>query len=180
MDKLQHQVHQWAFERSIIEGSTLADQAAKMLSEYGELCDAVAKGDNHKITDSIGDIAVCLTVLEGVYYQGQGTPVEFTKPKNNAADLAEFVERNLNDGGNAKYAMLSQLGYPLLALFRMCSFNGKPNADSFQSTLVSAWSELQAISNHLGHPLYVCLSIAYEEIKDHKGQLVNGVFIKEV
>ena len=38
---------------------------------------------------------------------------------------------------------------------------------------------LIGLSMQLGFSVEECLSIAYNEIKDRKGKLVNGVFIKE-
>lgn len=38
---------------------------------------------------------------------------------------------------------------------------------------------LICISEQLGFDFEDCLMLAYEEIKDRKGKLVNGVFVKE-
>jgi len=35
------------------------------------------------------------------------------------------------------------------------------------------------IATRNNHTLQECLSVAYDDIKDRKGQMVNGVFIKE-
>lgn len=53
----------WAYERNIIKGSSPKDQTLKMVSEVGELADAINKGDKIKIKDGIGDILVCLINL---------------------------------------------------------------------------------------------------------------------
>jgi NTP pyrophosphatase (non-canonical NTP hydrolase) len=54
-------VIRWAEERNLIEGSTPAAQALKLVSEVGELCDNIAKGRDTK--DDLGDILVVLTIL---------------------------------------------------------------------------------------------------------------------
>lgn len=38
---------------------------------------------------------------------------------------------------------------------------------------------LICISQQLGHDFTECLEIAYNDIKDRKGKLINGVFVKE-
>lgn len=53
----------WAYERNIIKGSSSKDQTLKLVSEVGELADAINKGDEIKIKDGIGDILVCLINL---------------------------------------------------------------------------------------------------------------------
>lgn len=50
----------WSKDRLIIPNSTPQAQTLKAVSEIGELCDAIAKGNDSEIVDAIGDICVCL------------------------------------------------------------------------------------------------------------------------
>src|SRR5690625_380116 len=52
-------VKRWTRERGINENSTARMQTYKGISEYGELVDAIAKGDIDGIKDGIGDVCVC-------------------------------------------------------------------------------------------------------------------------
>jgi NTP pyrophosphatase (non-canonical NTP hydrolase) len=94
-NSLSLRVIQWACERNLIEGSTPEAQTLKLGSEFGELCDNIAKGRDAR--DDIGDMLVVITIL----------------------------------------------------------------------------------CEQLGTSPEECLSIAYEDIKDRKGMMVNGVFVKE-
>lgn len=88
---------QWHYDRNLIEGATDKDQMLKLVEEFGELANAIAKNDLVELKDAIGDINVV---------------------------LINIAERN-------------------------------------------------------GFKLEECLDAAYDEIKDRKGRMVNGVFVKE-
>ena len=53
-------VEGWATERGIYQHGTEAGQWLKALSEFGELCDGIAKARKGEVMDAIGDIAVCI------------------------------------------------------------------------------------------------------------------------
>lgn len=90
-------ISQWAEERNIIKGSTPQSQTLKLGSEFGELCDNIAKGRYEASMDDIGDMFVVITIL----------------------------------------------------------------------------------CEQLGFKLSDCVELAYNEIKDRKGRMENGVFVKE-
>lgn len=57
----------WGHKTGIIKHASAKDQALKLVSEVGELCDAILKGTNeHKIKDGIGDSHVVLIMLAGI------------------------------------------------------------------------------------------------------------------
>lgn len=60
---LEHAVIEWAKDRQIIGKASSSTQALKTVSEVGELCDAIIKGDKPAQVDSIGDVMVCLIIL---------------------------------------------------------------------------------------------------------------------
>lgn len=62
-DELIVLVERWAAERQIIAHSTPQAQALKLMSEVGELADAIAKDDELGVIDAIGDCTVVLTIL---------------------------------------------------------------------------------------------------------------------
>lgn len=63
MQELIHQVIQWANDRNLIKGSNPDQQGLKLMSEYGELCESIAKGNHDGIKDGIGDILVVLIII---------------------------------------------------------------------------------------------------------------------
>lgn len=56
-------IRQWARDRNLIDGSTPEKQFCKGASEFGELGDAIIKGDRTEIIDGIGDTIVVLTII---------------------------------------------------------------------------------------------------------------------
>lgn len=56
-------IRQWASDRNLIEGSDRFRQMCKLVEEQGELAAGIAKGREALVIDSIGDMAVVLTIL---------------------------------------------------------------------------------------------------------------------
>lgn len=59
-EALQSEVIHWAEARKIIPNSTPTAQFMKMVSEMGELADAIQKGRRAETKDGVGDVLVCL------------------------------------------------------------------------------------------------------------------------
>jgi len=92
------EVLHWANERGLLRPENHLKQMGKMVSEVGELCDAIIKNDKNGQIDGIGDVLVTLIIL----------------------------------------------------------------------------------ANQLGYDIEDCLEVAYNEIKNRKGETINGTFIKEL
>ena len=93
----KNEVLNWANERGLLNPENKFMQMGKMVSEVGELCDAIIKDDKNGQIDGIGDVLVTLIIL----------------------------------------------------------------------------------ANQLGYDIEDCLEVAYNEIKNRKGETINGTFIKE-
>lgn len=148
MKELIQKVVDWANARNLIQGSTPEKQGLKLMSEYGELCDAIAKGNLDGIKDGIGDVAVVAIII-------------------NQQFNPEFVYDGYNE--NAPYEKHDefQLAKELVDLIFDIDY------------LETVFCYLNSIATHHGFTLEECLSHAYEEIKDRKGVMYQGVFIKE-
>ncbi|WP_308636132.1 MazG-like family protein [Paenibacillus silvisoli] len=96
IDVLKSKIEGWAVDRNLHTADPVK-QMLKLGEEYGELCAAMARDDEDKIIDSVGDMFVVMTIL------------------------------------------CKQLGVQM------------------------EW----------------CINGAYNEIKDRKGKMINGVFVKE-
>ena len=59
-NEVQMKVIRWSEARKIIPNSTPEAQMLKMVSEVGELADAINKNDMDDIQDAVGDTLVCL------------------------------------------------------------------------------------------------------------------------
>ena len=55
----------------------------------------------------------------------------------------------------------------------------KDNPDAVQDAIGDAYVVLTILSMQLGMDIRQCVKTAYDEIKDRKGRMVNGVFVKE-
>lgn len=60
---LEMLVLRWAEQRQILGKASPATQMLKTVSEVGELCDAIIKGDEREQIDALGDVMVCLIIL---------------------------------------------------------------------------------------------------------------------
>ena len=157
MNELIQKIEQWATDRNIIKGSKPIDQAMKLFSEFGELADNVGKGRDCR--DDIGDVFVVLTIMAKQY----GYPVSIHNSWN-----SEIVYELLTKSNKE---MVVQLG-AYLNNISISPFGAiKP--------LPKALTVLEILAKNFGTSLEECVQIAYNDIKDRKGIMSNGVFIKE-
>ena len=62
-EDLTQSVLEWADDKGILIPENSHKQALKMVSEVGELCDAVIKNDIFEQRDAIGDVLVTVIIL---------------------------------------------------------------------------------------------------------------------
>ena len=62
-EQLNEKVLEWADDKGILVPENSHKQALKMVSEVGELCDAVIKNDKYDQIDAIGDVLVTVIIL---------------------------------------------------------------------------------------------------------------------
>ena len=55
----------------------------------------------------------------------------------------------------------------------------KGNTDQIKDGIGDVYVTLVILAQQLGLDLEECVNIAYNEIKDRKGKLINGTFVKE-
>lgn len=150
MNELIAKIEQWAEDRNIIKGTKPIDQAMKLFSEFGELADNVGKGRDCR--DDIGDIFVVLTIMA----------------KQLGLDVFEAIKYDGSSRGSQKHAVCD-LGLALNYFVR------SENKQCLRSCLMA----LHAICKGELIDLQECVQIAYNDIKDRKGVVYNGLFIKE-
>lgn len=151
LQQLIKNIEQWAEDRNLIEGSTPQKQFIKLMEEFGELCSGVAKNKPDVIKDSIGNCFVVMVILnKQVGKQSRG--MEFFSFGN--PDMSDFtIDEIVSD--LADYAAH---GYerPFPVVLGLSNI-----ADVYQLNFED------------------CIRQAYNEIKDRKGRMVDGVFVKE-
>lgn len=159
-----NKVIEWAKERNLHTADP-DKQLLKLREEYGELNQAIAKNRQADLEDAIGDMIVVLIIL---CLQSGAEQISFSD---------EYVM--YYDGGqNGRYLHGIDLGILQLSeyfLHRESNLIKKPITDNAQR-IVDA---LRSISTNYGVYAQDCLEVAYNEIKNRKGKMVNGVFVKE-
>jgi NTP pyrophosphatase (non-canonical NTP hydrolase) len=63
LHELVEAVESWASDRQILQHSNAQAQALKLVSEVGELADAIVKNDDAGVVDGLGDCTVVLIIL---------------------------------------------------------------------------------------------------------------------
>jgi len=159
MQQLIKNVQEWANERGLNKPEQAPVQILKVVSELGELCDAIAKKEkngNADIIDGFGDVVVTLIVL-----------CEMTGE--------QFLHYSANE-----CSVMDDIGYLDFATYDIssmvkCIRYGDPLSEDIRTFmhLLKGWTKLHGLS------IEQCLQAAYNEIKNRTGVLVNGTFIKD-
>ena len=154
MKELILKVEQWAQDRNLINGCKPIDQAMKLFSEAGELADNIGKGRD--IKDDVGDVLVVMIIIS----------------KQLGATLSSFNAPEWAEDTNKK--LLLKLQGSLVEYAEWAEYK------SFPSGIVKRiLNILNGIAQNHKTTLEECLSVAYNDIKDRKGIMHNGVFIKD-
>lgn len=163
MQQLIKQIEQWAEERNLIEGSTPQKQMLKLIEEFGELCGGIAKNKPEVIKDSIGDCFVVLTIMNAQYRN------KSTKSNANQSHL-------LIPTGHFRATSLEE------ALLRTAAKIGNfanMTAPPDDWDVNSLANYLYLISQMTTLDFKDCVQHAYNQIKDRKGKMVDGIWVKE-
>lgn len=156
LQQLIKNIEQWAEDRNLIEGSTPKKQFIKLLEEFGELCSGVAKNKPDVIKDSIGDCFVVTVILKCQFRTNI-----FISPRsfNKDLDISFILARVVRDAALIPRDNLSEQ-------VKLEIINGIVR-------------HLMNISILLDVDFENCVQSAWDEIKDRKGRMIDGVFVKE-
>ena len=61
----------------------------------------------------------------------------------------------------------------------LCEGMAKDNMDQVVDSIGDMYVVMTILSKQIGININYCVDVAYEEIKDRKGKMINGVFVKE-
>ena len=156
LQQLIKNIEQWAEDRNLIEGSTPQKQFIKLMEEFGELCSGVAKNKPDVIKDSIGDCFVVTVILKCQFKTNLFIrPSSFYKNLDVSLILARV----------ARYAVL---------------IPGNDLSEQEKLEIICGIvRNLINISILLDVDFESCVQAALDEIKDRKGRMIDGVFVKE-
>lgn len=152
LNELTARIVGWAQDRNLIEGSGPLQQCVKLGEELcAELFPAILNGDHKGIIDGHGDAYVVLTILA-------------------AQSGSSVLHPDAKNSGQVRQ-ILEVYGQLCAAVAR-----GK-------DVMPFVWELVYQLEgsarDEFGIDLGECVAAAWEEIKDRKGRMENGVFIKE-
>ena len=156
MNELIQKIEQWAEDRNIIKGTKPIDQAMKLFSEAGELADNVGKGRDVK--DDIGDTLVVLIII--------------SKQLNYSLTQFNFEKLEWAEGESKK--LVNELFIAISEFVKLADVEY-----FYQGVLKRSINILNGIARNHKTTLEECVQVAYNDIKDRKGIVFNGTFIKE-
>lgn len=159
-------IHQWAKERGIFDKSTPFNQLLKTHEEVGELIKACYDNDKPAIQDAIGDVMV--TLINYCYF----IELDAIKYIKQASDLSVSDNDTILSVINAYQA--------LGRLMSVYMWNeGKEISKPSGLRVFSILYYLNSIAHLENTTLEECLNIAYNEIKNRTGRIINGKFVKD-
>lgn len=149
----QKQVEDWGQKVGLydpVDGATVLTQKLKFYEEYGELCGSALKGKKDVYIDSIGDCFVVAVHLQK-FVKNEDFKIEYT------AESTYFMikDKSKREIIDMIPFYINNQGYTIAVL------------------LLMTLSEIET-----GNP-FICFEFAYNEIKDRKGKMVKGSFVKE-
>lgn len=158
-------IHQWAKERKIYEQLTPFDELLKTHEEVGELIKACYDNDKTAIQDAIGDVMI--TMINYCYF----IKLDAIKHIKQAVDLSVTGYYTISYVINAHNA--------LGRLISLYVWNeGKEISEPSGLRVFSILHYLNGIAHLEGTTLEECLNLAYNEVKNRTGKIINRKFIK--
>ena len=161
--KLIKDVQKWGFERGITIPENAHMQTMKTIEETGELAGAIARFNRESAVDAIGDILVTMILhneclsrkLDFILIDGIESTVDFVP------DVFTAMREFLAQLGESEYSTASVM------------------YDRLKSLEVLRRATAVHFNCKTFPTLLDCLQIVYNEIKDRKGKMQGGSFIKE-
>jgi NTP pyrophosphatase (non-canonical NTP hydrolase) len=173
-NELIENVKGWSTAKELDKASPLS-QMLKLNEEWGELNGATVRKDKEKIADSVGDMMVVLTIL--------AQQMNFSKI---------HLSLNPDENGQHNFHYVDQWSVELLYL-HIANEIGLIARDlvdiSTNTNRINSRTQIQLSSRNIAiYLVFVakkfdltlteCLELAWNEIKDRQGKMVDGVFVK--
>lgn len=153
LNELTARIVGWANDRNLIEGSNYRAQCIKLGEELGELAEGAERDDELEIRDAIGDCYVVATIM--------------------AVQLGGSIALAREEPGAWPASTVAGYG-------RVCANVARGKKQEALEALGNFINILEAEASADGEfDLTECVAASWEVIKDRKGRMVDGVFIKE-
>ena len=163
-------IQEWAKERGIFDKSTPFDQLLKTHEEVGELIKACYDNDKPAIQDAIGDVMV--TLINYCYFMKIDAWIQINDVLNIGDETNEdkvilslYTLRELSSLMNNTFITMGRM------------YEEQPKTIFFNFSYIIYYLNNIAILENT--TLEECLNIAYNEIKERTGKMINGKFVKD-
>lgn len=165
-------IRNWAHARNLIEGATPQAQFVKLVEEFKEFVDGHLNLDWDEVLDGLGDTMVVLTILASQL----GTDIETC-----VVSLDEHLEQaNSREGILSKVVGVDQLSLRAISsIGELATGISKKDMTKVQTGIGGAYRVLEAICHRFDVSGEYAAWNAYNVIKDRKGRMIDGVFVKE-
>lgn len=163
MNKLIKKVEQWAIDRNLHTANPQG-QTLKVIEEFTETLLADIDGDELTVIDGIGDTYVTLIILAQ----------QLKNPRINIRDMVNYIKNSPSVLKVRNHSDYSEI----VSINRLTDGASKGKASNIYSAIMRMLRVLKGLENKYEVNSEHCLSIAYNEIKDRTGKMVNGTFIK--
>jgi len=161
-------IQEWEKEREIYKKITRFNQLIKTHEEVGELIKACYDNDKTAIQDAIGDVMV--TLINYCY-------MERIDVLEQIKDVLNFERKRADSKVVLALNIQDSLNRLMHANFRLIGIGGETPFLCFYEiiTIIGYLDDIAFLENTT---LEECLNIAYNAIKDRKGKIINGKFVK--
>ncbi|OOF51932.1 pyrophosphatase [Rodentibacter genomosp. 1] len=163
LQQLIKNIELWAEDRNLIEGSTPQKQFIKLMEEFGELCSGVSKNKPDVVKDSIGDCFVVMVILARQFN------------RNDLLDDMGYIEHHPPFNGKIEESLIDTSASIHSFLYAQ-QIKEHENVMKFFAFSVLGLVE---VTDYFHLNFDDCVQSAWEEIKDRKGKMIDGVFVKE-
>lgn len=158
LDDLEPLVIKWADKKGILQNGTPYKQLLKTGEEILELLHAIEDNNLDEIEDAIGDIVVTLIIY-----------AEMKK----ITCKRDFKNHSFKADDAAAHRLVTD--YSVLLQAEKFGQSLKPIIDMHEMMMI----KLHRIACKYNLNIWECLKTAYNVIKNRKGKMINGVFIRD-
>lgn len=163
-------IRQWGSDRNLILGATPQAQFVKLIEEFGEITLGMEQEDYAEIKDGIGDTAVVLTILAAQMGTTGEECFEYASSLN--AELVFFEDE-------APYS--TYIRAIVTNFSKLATGIAKKNLPLAKEGIGHGLGLVAALAGELliEETFEDALLASYNVIKDRKGKMIDGVFVKE-
>lgn len=171
MERLIGKVEDWAKIRNLHTADPKG-QALKVLEEFTEMVLAYKRDDLDEVIDGVGDTYVTVIILS----HQLGLDVQEII-RNKELTLEEFENNGLTIS-NIKEATIEKEDFFIDLISNFTTALSKSDERGVLDTLMDVLIVSELVADEYEVTVEHCLQTAYDEIKDRKGILKDGVFVK--